>query len=104
MNKKDILNILDITSFISISIATVLVLIFEYAGYISVVTYAIIMYSVSFLILTIFYALKVYCAYKGITIENEKEEYTKKQKTILIIKTIFSLIIFVFALSILILY
>ena len=49
MNKKDILKTLDISSFVSAIIATVLVLIFQFTGNVLVMKYSVIMYVVCFL-------------------------------------------------------
>ena len=59
MNKKEIIKTLDIASFISAVIATVLVIVFEFTGKYLSMKYAIVMYTVCFLTLTILFALNV---------------------------------------------
>ena len=114
MNKKDILKTLDISSFVSAIIATVLVLIFQFTGSVAVMKYAIIMYTVCFLILTIVLSIKVYMTFskkyqaemvEEQTAEGEKtDENDTKKKTLSIVYLVLSALAFIFTFVILILY
>ena len=105
MNKKDILKTLDIASMVSIFIATLLVFIYQFVGEYQVVRFAVIMYTASFLILTVFYALKTYFVFsKAQTEEGLISEQTTKDKAFLITKLVLSVLAFVFTLIVLILF
>ena len=105
MNKKDILKTLDIASIVSIFIATLLVFIYQFVGEYQVVRFAVIMYTASFLILTVFYAIKTYFVFSK-TQENGEMmfEQTTKDKSFLITKLVLSALAFVFTLIVLILF
>ena len=105
MKKKDILKTLDIASLVSIFIATVLVIVYQFSANYQVIRFSIVMYAAAFLILTVFYAIKTYFVFAktkedGIEIFN----LSKKEKGFLIAKLALSGIAFVFTLVILILY
>jgi hypothetical protein len=113
MSKKDILKTLDISTFVSATIATVLVSIFQFTGSVAVMKYAIIMYTVCFLILTIVLSIKVYMTFskKQLTeVEEESVELEKtdendtKKKTLSIVYLVLSALAFIFTFVMLILY
>ena len=110
MNKKDILKTLDIASFVSAIIATVLVLIFQFTGQVSVMKYSIVMYTVCFLMLTIVFSFKVYLAFsKKVQDEENKEDLNNEQndtkkKTLSIVYLVLSALAFIFTFVMLILY
>ena len=113
MSKKDIFKILDISSFISAIIATVLVLIFQFTGNTLIMKYSIVMYVVCFLMLTIVLSIKVYMAFSKkyqveMTEENIEgenfEENSAKKKTLSIVYLVLSALAFIFTFVMLILY
>ena len=111
MSKKEILKTLDIASFVSAIIATVLVLIFQFTGSVAVMKYSIVMYTVCFLILTIVLSIKVYMTFSKkyqteTTGEENKEtkESDTKKKTLSIVYLVLSAMAFIFTLVMLILY
>lgn len=104
MNKKDFLNILDIASIVSICIATILVFVFQFTGSFNVIKFSLIMYTASFLILSVFYCTKLVFVCKNIAIDTPVIINAKNEKIVLSIKFALSIIAFVFALVILILY
>ncbi len=73
MNKKDVIKTLDIASFVSAVIATILVLAFEFAGKYILMKYAIVMYAVCFLTLSVMLAINIH------TIFSKKEKVEEKQ-------------------------
>lgn len=105
MKKKDILKTLDIASLVSIFIATVLVIVYQFTASYQVIRFSIVMYTASFFILTVFYAIKTYFVFAK-TQEDGVEIFslTKKEKGFLIAKLALSAVAFVFSLVILILY
>lgn len=60
MNKKDLIKTLDIASFVSAAVATILVVIFEFSGNYLFMKYSIVLYAACFLTLTILQAISVY--------------------------------------------
>ncbi len=105
MNKKEILKILDIASIISIFIATLLVLIYQFVGEYQVIRFAIIMYTASFLILTVFYLLQTIFVFKNATQDGKPMFVMEKSDKIwLVAKFVLAALAFVFTLTILILY
>ena len=105
MTKKDFLKTLDIASLISIVCATVFVLLYQFSGAYSLIKLAIIMYTASFLILVVFYAMQTYFVFAK-TKQDDKLilEMNKKDKILLITKLVLSVLAFMFTLIILILY
>lgn len=104
MNKKEVLKIFDLSSLISLAIATVLVFVFQFTGNSLVVRYALILYTAAFLLLTIFLSLKAIFCLKKIKIEEDEKELSKKDKIFLFVKLGLSFVLFVFSLIIFILY
>lgn len=105
MSKKDFLKILDISSFVALVIATILAVIFQFGGSATIIKVAVVMYSVSFLIMTAFYALQTYFAYAK-TMENETQivNLNKKQKGYLITKLVLCSIVSIFTLVLVIVF
>lgn len=106
MNKKDFLKTLDLASFVAIIIATILVFVFQLNGEYMVIKFAIIMYTASFALMTVFYSLTLFFNLKKTTQNDELvvEDMNKKQRAFLITKIALSAIAFVFTLVIVILY
>lgn len=113
MNKKDILKTLDIASFVSAIVATILVLIFQFTGNVLIMKYSIVMYVVCFFMLTIVLSIKVYMTFskkyqvemaeENIEGENFEENSTKK-KILSVVCLVLSVIAFIFTFVMLILY
>ncbi len=104
MKKRDIIRILDIASMVSIIIACVFVVVYQSTGGSSYIRFAVVMYTASFLILTVFYSIKTYFVYAKTMEENQVIfELSKKEKAYLIAKLVLSAIAFIFTLIILIL-
>ena len=71
MNKKDFLKTLDLASFVAIIIATILVFVFQLNGEYIVIKFAIIMYTASFALMTVFYSLTLFFNLKKTTQNDE---------------------------------
>jgi hypothetical protein len=106
MNKKEILKVLDIASLVSIVIATVLVLLFEFTGLSLLVRYSIVFYTASFLIAIVFFSLRLYYGRKKYSENSEHAifEFQSGQKAFTITKLVFVSIAFVVSFVVLILY
>lgn len=104
MNKKEILKVLDIASLVSIAIATVLMFIFQFNADINLVRYSAVLYVASFLMLSVFYSLKVYFAFSSKTKDDVEFAAEKKQKALLITKLVLAVIAFILTLVILIIF
>ena len=110
---KDILKTLDIASFVSAIVATILVLIFQFTGNVLTMKYSIVMYVVCFFMLTIVLSIKVYMTFskkyqvemaeENIEGENFEENSTKK-KILSVVCLVLSVIAFIFTFVMLILY
>lgn len=105
MSKKEILKTLDLAGLVSIAVATLLVVIFQFTGNTNVVKVALVLYAAAFLIATTFFALKTYFVYKKAECDGAVMfELDKKQKAFLITKLCLCFVIFVFTLIVLIMY
>ena len=123
MNKNDVLRILDIAGLVSVVLATLLVLIFEFTGTSVLVRYAIAFYVAGFAISTIFFSMKTYDLFKKKTddataknieanetnnaeLSNYAEDInsTRKQKVATIVKLVLSALALVFTAIVLFLY
>lgn len=105
MNKKEMLKTFDLAGFVSLVIATILVLIFQFTGNIQVVKMSLVMYAVAFFILTVFFALKTYFGFAKTKQNNELiVNLEDKQKGWMIAKLVLSVIVFIFSLVVVILY
>ena len=121
MNKKDIIKTLDIASFVSAIIATILVLAFEFAGKYILMKYAIVMYAVCFLTLTVMLAINIHTIFSkkqtaeenqdAVTEENVEEQEvktaegsSKKKKVMSVVWLVISAAAFVFTCVLLALY
>ena len=104
MKKKEILKVLDIAAVVSIAIATLLMFIFQFTGDLMLVKYSLVMYVASFMMLIVFYSLKVAFAYMPSLKDDADFSADKKQKAMLITKLTLSAITFVIALIILIMF
>lgn len=106
MSKKELLKILDISSMVSIAIATILVLVFEFSGSAGVMRYSLVLYSASFLLLTTFFGAELVFMLKKVQLEENEPPVplTKKQIVFQCVKLGLVFAVFVFALIILIIY
>ena len=104
MNKKELLKIFDLSSLVSMAIATILVFIFQFTGDSLTVRYALVLYTSAFLLLSVFLALKTIFCFRKIKIEENEAELSKKDKIFLCIKLALAVVLFVFSLVIFILY
>ena len=104
MNKKEILKVFDLSSLVSLLIATVLVFIFQFTGNTLVVRYALVLYTSAFLLLTVFLTMRVIFCFRKIKLDEDEKELTKKEKIFLCVKLALASALFVFSLVIFILY
>lgn len=105
MNKKDVLKILDISSLVSIVLATLLVVIFEFTGQSLLVKYAIVLYLTSFLIAIVYFSLQLVFTSKKYNLTESSDLETQKIKKVgFIVKLILLSLASVFTLIVLILY
>lgn len=93
-NKRKFLNILDISSFVSLVIATILVVVFEFTGNTTVLKISVYMYEVCVLMLLVFVASKIYFVYKKEETKDEIFVLTKKQKVWLFVRFALTLLLF----------
>lgn len=105
MKKSDILKTFDIASLVSIVLATLLVVIYQFVGEPKVIKFAMIMYCASFLIYVSFFSAKTYFVFKQ-TKEDGKVMFdiSKKEKAFMLTKLVLSVLAFAFTLTILVLY
>ena len=101
---KELLKIFDLSSLVSMAIATILVFIFQFTGDSLTVRYALVLYTSAFLLLSVFLALKTIFCFRKIKIEENEAELSKKDKIFLCIKLALAVVLFVFSLVIFILY
>lgn len=94
MNKKEVLKVIDIASFVAAAIATILVLIFEFTGVVTVLKVGIYMYEVCLLALIVFCGVRMFYAYRKKEEVEDILNLSKKQKIFLIVKFILALIAF----------
>ncbi len=106
MNKKILLKMLDLASFIAIIVATTLVLIFQFSGSDLTIKCAMVMYMGAFLFMGLYYFLVLGFGLKKATQDGEivVDKPDKKQITLLSVKGAFSVAAFIFTLVIIILY
>ena len=93
-NKKKILRIFDITSFVSLIAATILVLIFEFGGSVTILQVSMYLYGVCALALLAFSASKIAFVYKKEETKDEMFILTKSQKAWLFVRTALSVLLF----------
>lgn len=103
MNKKDIIKTLDIASFISAVVATILVFIFQFNGQNLVLKYSIIMYAVCFLTLAVMIGFKVHTVFSKKKTEDDVN-YDVKQKTWVVIWFALAIVAFIFTVVLLAIY
>lgn len=104
MNKKEILKVFDLSSLVSLAVATVLVFIFQFTGNSLTIKYALVLYTSAFLLLSIFLVIKTIFCFKKIKIDEDEVELSKKDTIYLCIKLALSVVLFIFSLVIFILY
>ena len=107
MNKKEVIKTLDISSFVSAVIATLLVLIFEFTGEYMVMKVSIVMYAACFLILITMLSIRVYNTFKKKEVvegEEVSETSITKQKVTAILLLAGVCVAFIFTCTLLILY
>lgn len=107
MNKKEVIKTLDISSFVSAVIATLLVLIFEFTGEYMVMKVSIVMYAACFLILITMLSIKVYNTFRKkeeVAGEETGEGSIKKEKVTAVLLLVGACVAFIFTCTLLILY
>lgn len=105
MNKKDILKVLDISSLVTLLVATGLAVLFEFTGKSLIMKYSIIFWTAGFLIAIVFYSLKLgFSAQKKADGEPGPFELEKSEKVGLIVKIVLVSLAFVFSCIVLIMY
>ena len=102
MSKKELLNILDVSSYFSLITAAILELIFQITGILSVFRLAVILTAAAFLILCVLCSMKIFHMKKQ-TIENEELLVDKNKENIvwLIVRLVFSAILFALMITLL---
>ena len=98
MNKKDIIKILDIASFIAAVAATIMVFVFQFNGSSLAIKSSIVMYAVCFLTLAVVLAFKTYDVFKNqekVSEEESVEPKTTKQKVLAVVYLVLAIIAFV---------
>lgn len=86
MKKENILKILDIASFVTLIVATILVVVFELTGNMFVMKFGIYMYEVCLLLLLVFTALRIFFVYKKEENKDETFVLSKSQKVWLFVR------------------
>lgn len=106
MNKKEIIKTLDIASFVSAVIATLLVLIFQFTGEYMVMKASIVMYAACFLLLITLLSLRVYSVFsnKEKSDNEESNNASAKSKATVIVFLVLASIAFIFTCILLVLY
>ena len=105
MSKKNILKTLDNSSYVSIVIGAVLVLLFEIFAKILILKFAIIAFASSFLILLVFSIMKLYFLLHE-TKENDEllVDKEKESKTWIIVRLCLSIVLFTLMIAFLCIY
>ena len=105
MNKKNLLKALDSSSYVSVLVAAVLILIFEFTASLILLKLAIILFGASFLMLIVLCSMKLY--YMETEIKEGEEllvDKTKESKAWLIVRLCFAVVLFVLMIVFLCLY
>ena len=102
MSKKDILKTLDNSSYVSLIAGAVLVLLFEFTASLVLLRLSIILFGAAFLILCVLSSMKLVFIKKEIK-ENEElvVDVTKEKKTWIIVRLVFSAILFALMITLL---
>ena len=97
MSKKNMLKTLDLSSYFSLILASILVLIYEFVGEILVMRFSVILYGAAFLMLVVLCVLKLIFM-KNETKENDEilVDKTTESKPWLYVRLVFSAICFAF--------
>ena len=97
MSKKNVLKTLDASSYFSLILASILVLIYEFAGAIILMRLSIILYGAAFLMLVVLCVLKLIYM-KNDTKENDEVlvDKTKESKPWLYVRLVLTAICFAF--------
>lgn len=95
MSKKDILKVLDNSSYFSLIIGAILVLAFQFSASLIVFRLAIILFGAAFLILCVLCSMKLYFI-KNETKENDEllVDKTKESKNWIIVRLVFAVVCF----------
>jgi len=113
MDMRKFFKILSIVVLSAFSLATLLVMIFQFTGVQMLVLLGLVAYTISFLLLASLFVFKIYDIYiKEQTVKNDKKELdketilmqTKKEKTLNIVKACLSAAFGIFTFIVLILY
>ena len=96
MSKKDMLKVLDNSSYYSLIAGAILVLVFQLTASLIVFRLAIILFGTAFLILCVLCSMKLYYI-KNETVENEEPiiDKTKESKKWVIVRLVFAAVCFV---------
>ena len=96
MNKKNLLKVLDNSSYTSIIIGACLILLFEIFAKLLLLKFAIVLFAASFLMLVVLCSMKLHFMIHE-TKENDEllVDKTKEKMPWLIVKLVFSIILFV---------
>lgn len=104
MNKKEIIKILDLASFVAVIIATFLVVLFQITGIDFQIKLALVMYDATTLMLSVMFALKLAFSLKKQEDKDELFVLSKKQLGFLITKLALSIIAFIAILVVVVIY
>ena len=95
MSKKNLLKVLDNSSYVSIFCGALLILLFEFFAKLLLLKFAIVLFGASFLMLVVLSSMKLYYMNTG-TMENDELLVDKAQekKALLIVKLVLSSLLF----------
>ena len=95
MSKKNLLKVLDNSSYVSIVCGALLILLFEFFAKLLLLKFAIVLFGASFLMLVVLSSMKLYYMNTG-TMENDELLVDKAQekKALLIVKLVLSSLLF----------
>ena len=94
MDRKKFLSVLDYASFVSLILATILVVVFEFTGTLNVLKASIYVYDACALMLIVFAVSKIVFVYKKEEVKDEIFVLTKSQKVWLFVRMILSCLLF----------
>ena len=104
MNKKEVIKIFDLASFIAVIIATVLVVVFEIDGKALEINLALVMYDATALMLSVMFSLRLAFSVKSQDTDDELFKLSRKQMGGLITKLVLSILLFLLILIVLIIF
>lgn len=104
MNKKEVIKIFDLASFIAVIVATICVVVFEIDGVAWQIDLAIVMYDATALMLIVMFSLKIAFSRKPKDTDDEMFKLNRKQMGYLITKLVLSILIFLLLLIVLLIF